>query len=87
MFFCLKTVSKFCGFLCFLCATFLTERDIFFSRKGAKFRKVCVLLRSLRGVVSHRIHGTHRIPAEKNCLTQTAQSFAETCRAKFCGFL
>ena len=64
-----------------LCATFLTGGDIFFSRKGAKFHKVCVVLRSLRGMVSHGNHGRHRIPAERYGLTQTAQTFAEACGA------
>ena len=29
------------------------------------------------GMVSHKIHGRHRIPSERICLTQTAQIFAD----------
>ena len=29
------------------------------------------------GLVSHKIHGRHRIPLERICLTQTAQIFAD----------
>ena len=82
-----RSMRKNSVYFCYFCVQrFLTERDTFFSRKGAKFRKVCVVLRSLREVVSHRRHGRHRILTERYGLTQTAQTFAEACGATFCDF-
>ncbi len=52
------------------------------SRKVSQ--SVCVVLRSLREVVSHRNTRNTQNHAERDCFTQTAQIFAETCGAKFC---
>ena len=59
-------------------------KNIFFSRKASKFRKVCVVCVRLFHTESTEDTESR---AEHYGLTQTAQTFAEACGAKFCVFL